>query len=284
MTVDDKSCMTDNWESLPVDRVCDQLCEQPQLIDSCPDAVWLKFRLGHWAKLIRATSQRSAVVDKMKSLGVAERMISDWCCPHHWAEEYGSVFHVLAAASPKEQKIRHIAENSAMNPQWDSLGRGVRYHSDIPRHIQWLASMAADFAAMAAESAKTAPEYGYAEEYALIAEAANYEIQVLNGKVCPEVVKEKGQETSSGGNSRANGDKLWVWALDYEDINELERDFSVWCSQASAKARMEKEIRDLSDAFHGKIEREDDLHAVLDERFYWSIRKIKVHGDQDVDM
>ena len=36
--------------------------------------------------------------------------------------------------------------------------------------------MAADFAAMAAEAAKTAPEYGYAEEYALIAEAANYEI------------------------------------------------------------------------------------------------------------
>lgn len=99
-----------------------------------------------------------------------------------------------------------------------------------------------------------------------------------------EVVKEKGQETSSGGNSRANGDMLWVWALDYEDINELERGFSVWCSQTSAKARMEKEIRDLSDTFHGKIEREDDLHAVLDERFYWSIRKIKVHGDQDVDM
>ena len=47
---------------------------------------------------------------------------------------------------------------------------------------------------------------------------------------------------------------------------------------------MEKEIRDLSDTFSGKIEREDDLHAVLDERFYWSIRKIKVHGDQDVDM
>ena len=66
-----------------------------------------------------------------------------------------------------------------MNPQWDSLGRGVRYHSDILRHIQWLASMAADFAAMAAEAAKTAPEYGYAEEYALIAEAANYEIQIL---------------------------------------------------------------------------------------------------------
>ena len=266
-------CMTDNWESLPVDRGCDQLCEQPQLIDSCPDAVWLKFRLGHWAKLIRETSQRSAVVDKMKSLGVANRMISDWCCPHHWAEEYGSVFHVLAAATPKEQKIRCIAENSAMNPRWDSLGRGGRYHADILRHIQWLASMAADFAAMSAEASTSAPEY--AEEYALIAQAAEYEISVLMPEHCKK---------SSGGNSHANGDILWVWALDYEDMNELERGFSVWCSQTSAKARMEKEIRDLSDTFHGKIEREDDLHAVLDERFYWSIRKIKVHGDQDVDM
>lgn len=86
------------------------------------------------------------------------------------------------------------------------------------------------------------------------------------------------------GNSRADGNVLWVWALDFEDINELERGFSVWHSQASAKARMEKEIRDLSGGSGSQIEREDDLHAVLEERFYWSIRKIKVHGDQDVDM
>ena len=96
--------------------------------------------------------------------------------------------------------------------------------------------------------------------------------------------EEKVNKKSGDGNPRADGDMLWVWALDYEDINELERDFSVWSSQASAQARMEKEIRDLSDTFSGKIVREDDLHAVLDERFYWSIRKIKVHGDQDVDM
>jgi hypothetical protein len=38
---------------------------------------------------------------------------------------------------------------------------------------------------MAAEAAKTVPECGYAEEHALIAEAANYEIQVLNGEACP---------------------------------------------------------------------------------------------------
>jgi len=96
--------------------------------------------------------------------------------------------------------------------------------------------------------------------------------------------EEKVNKESGDGNSRADGDMLWVWALDYEDINELERDFSVWSSLASAQARMDKEIRDLSDTFTGKIEREDDLHAILDERFYWSIRKIKVHGDQDVDM
>ena len=85
------------------------------------------------------------------------------------------------------------------------------------------------------------------------------------------------------GRTGTNVEPMWVWALDSEDINELERDFSVWCSQESAQARMEKEIRDLSDK-DSKIEREDDLHAVLDERFYWSIRKIKVHGDQDIDM
>jgi hypothetical protein len=56
---------------------------------------------------------------------------------------------------------------------------------DIPKHIQWLAALEADFAAMAAEAAKTVPECGYAEEYALIAEAANYEIQVLNGEARP---------------------------------------------------------------------------------------------------
>ena len=101
-------------------------------------------------------------------------------------------------------------------------------------------------------------------------------------------VKEAKKSRASGkktavGKTGTNAKPMWVWALDSEDINELERDFSVWCSQKSAQARMEKEIRDLSDT-DSKIEREDDLHAVLDERFYWSIRKIKVHGDQDIDM
>ena len=89
---------------------------------------------------------------------------------------------------------------------------------------------------------------------------------------------------SAAKKSNASDKTLWVWALDYEDINELERCFSVWSSLANARARMEKEIRDLSDTFSGEVERKDDLHAVLDERFYWAIRKIKVHSDQDVGM
>lgn len=99
-----------------------------------------------------------------------------------------------------------------------------------------------------------------------------------------EAKEENVNKKLGDGNSRADGNVLWVWALDFEDINELDRGFSVWNSLEIAQARMEKEIRDLSGTFPGKIEREDDLHAVLDERFYWSIRKIKVHGDQDVDM
>ena len=92
-----------------------------------------------------------------------------------------------------------------------------------------------------------------------------------------------GKKTAPGKNG-ANVKPMWVWALDFEDINELERGFSVWHSPTSAKARMEKEIRDLSGGSGSQIEREDDLHAVLKERFYWSIRKIKVHDDQDIDM
>ena len=67
----------------PIDRVCDLLRDHPQLVASCPDTVWCKFRLGHWAKLIREPNKNSschaiasnegrlAVVDKMKELGVA---------------------------------------------------------------------------------------------------------------------------------------------------------------------------------------------------------------------
>lgn len=67
----------------------------------------------------------------------------------------------------------------AMNPQGEVNGR---YHSDIPKHIQWLAALAADFAAMSAEAAVSTPEY--AEEYSLIAQAAAYETGVLMPEHC----------------------------------------------------------------------------------------------------
>ncbi len=197
---DYKSWSASEWEEFPIDRVCDLLREHPQLIASCPDSVWRKFRLGHWAKLIReqtlgsdhpviATHEgRWAVVNKMKELGVAVGVAGsndavvvggfEWCCLFHWANEYGSVFLRHASAVPKEDKIKRIAENSAMNPYGDINGR---YHSDIPKHIQWLAAMAADFAAMSAEAAVSAPEY--AEEYSFIAQAAAYEVSVLMPEV-----------------------------------------------------------------------------------------------------
>ena len=54
-----------------------------------------------------------------------------------------------------------------MNPHGGFLGHGSRFDSDIPKHIQWLAAMAA----------VSAPEY--AEEYSLIAQAAAYETREL---------------------------------------------------------------------------------------------------------
>lgn len=59
---------------------------------------------------------------------------------------------------------------------------GGRYHSDVLKHVQWLAMMAADFAKMAAESAKSMPESGHAEKYAIIAEAAEYEVRMVIAK------------------------------------------------------------------------------------------------------
>lgn len=212
---DYKNWSVKEWESFPIDRVCDLLREQPQLVPSCPDSVWRNFKLGHWAKLIREPSNnpnypvisshegRLAVVDKMKELGVAVRVTGsndavvvegfEWCCLFHWAEEYGSVFHRFAAAIPKAERVKYIAENSAMNPQSGFLGRGGRFASDITKHIQWLAALAADFAAMAAEAAVSAPEY--AEEYSIIAQAAAYETRVL----MPEVQKRLAMDSTSHG-------------------------------------------------------------------------------------
>ena len=53
----------------------------------------------------------------------------------------------------------------------------IHYHSEISEHIRWLKALAADFAAMAAEASNSVPED--AEEYALIAEAANHEIRCI---------------------------------------------------------------------------------------------------------
>ena len=71
------------WEVRPFDRVCDLLQVHLQLITSCPDTMWRKFRLGRWAMLIRERNQNSnctviasheggwGVVNKIKELGVA---------------------------------------------------------------------------------------------------------------------------------------------------------------------------------------------------------------------
>jgi hypothetical protein len=141
----------------------------------------------------------------MKKLGVAVGVAGsndavvvggfEWCCLFHWAEEYGSVFHRFAAAIPKEEKMKYIVGESAMNPQGGARGHGSSYCSDMPKHIQWLAAMAADFAAMAVEAAVSAPEY--AEEYSLIAQAAAYETSVL----ITEVQKSLPMESTSNGSA-----------------------------------------------------------------------------------
>lgn len=161
------------WDSFTLDDWCDWLCEHPQLKDHCPDAVFRRFGLGHWAKLISKSGH--AFAEKMAELRITDR-ISDWCCADHWAEEYATLFVRLAAATPHEEKIRRIAEESAINPDYDVVGghRRVMYHGDKLKHIQWLASVAADCAQMAQQA-----DESHAEEYALIAEAANYEIQLL---------------------------------------------------------------------------------------------------------
>ena len=177
----------DKWDEFPVDRICDLMCPHPGLLMTCPSKVLLNFRLGHWAKLYRELGKRGmgeVVTDKMRKLGVAAEVTHGnekgvmiggfkWCCPHHWAEDYGTVFHRFREYMPREMKIRYIAENSSMNLHRE----GVIYHSEISEHIRWLKALAADFTAMATEASKSVPQD--AEEYALIAEAANYEISCI---------------------------------------------------------------------------------------------------------
>ena len=177
----------DKWNRFPVESAYDLLLHHPQLGRFCPDDVWCKFKFVHWARLIRESGERGLFVDKMKELSLDKRL-ADFCCLDHWAEEYCSFFkrprHRAAATQmgvfSHEETVQWIAENSAINPYCELGSRSSRFRSDIPKHIQWLSSVAADCAAAAKLAAvPTCPRQDRAEEYALIAEAANYEIQVL---------------------------------------------------------------------------------------------------------
>ena len=185
----DLASRCDKWDRFPVESAYDLLLQHPQLSRFCPDDVWHKFKLVHWARLIQESGERGIFVDKMKELSL-DKSIADFCCPDHWAKEYCSFFkrprrRIAAAAAREgapshEETVRWISENSAMNPHGKA---GSRFCSDITKHIQWLATVAAD----CAEAAKLAatpvcPRQDRAKEYALIAEAANYEIQGLMSK------------------------------------------------------------------------------------------------------
>ena len=76
--------------------------------------------------------------------------------------------------------------------------------------------------------------------------------------------------------SNTSDKPMWVWMLSWEDINELETSVSLYRTEAKAKAAMEEDIRDLADE-DSEIEREDALHATLDDRFTWAISKAEVH-------
>lgn len=201
----------DKWELFPIDRVCDLLLAYPQLITACPDMVLRRFGLGHWAKLIREPNQNSdcpvianhegrwAAVNKMKELGVAVKVAGsndrivvggfEWCCLFHWAHAYGSVFNIRGRrraaaeaakghATTEEDRVKYIAENSAINPNGDYGGPQGSDNLGHIRHMQWLAAMVADFAAMSKAAAISAPEY--AKDYSMIAQAAAYEANVLS--------------------------------------------------------------------------------------------------------
>lgn len=179
-----------NVKQLSLGEWVSRLREDPALADRCDK--WDEFRLVHWAKLIHGHYD---FVVKMKELGKEKLIGEGWCCPNHWAEEYCSFFVRCAAASSREEKIRRIAEESAMNPE---KSHHYTLPGDVVKRIQWLASVAADFAREAeiaasevaaraeaiasekdGETSTSIPSAWDAEEYALIAEAANYAIQML---------------------------------------------------------------------------------------------------------
>ena len=84
---------------------------------------------------------------------------------------------------------------------------------------------------------------------------------------------------SAAKKSSASDKPLWVWKLSWEDMNELETCVALYRDEARAKAAMEEDIRRLAyEGYEGSnLEREDDLHATLDDRFTWAITKVEVH-------
>ena len=160
------------WNRLPIDWVCDLLRAHPQLSGYCPKEIWLQFGRVHWAKLICADF---FFTDKMKALG-RDSLVTGWCCLSHWAKAYQSFY--------REKTVECIAENSAMNPEYDHTLCCNKSCVDTVSHIQWLATVAADFAeaaALAADPARPSPRD--AETYALIAQAAHWQIRVLSGRL-----------------------------------------------------------------------------------------------------
>jgi len=178
----------DKWDQIKIDDLCDLLGRHSQLTAYCPDSVLRKFKRGHWARLV--ASDGSIFSTKLEEFGLADEMKGDWCCVHHWAEDYCTLFRVRnAAASPRPHKVARIAELSAMNRQSEVSTLSFPYRNDPVRHLQWLAAVAQDFSDMAALAA-SANDVQRAEEYALIAEAASY-ASTSNGSGCIHSPMEK---------------------------------------------------------------------------------------------
>ena len=91
-----------------------------------------------------------------------------------------------------------------------------------------------------------------------------------------ETQKKATSKKSAAKKSNASDKPMWVWKLSWEDINELETSVSLYSTEAKAKAAMEEDIRNLADE-DSEIERQDALHATLDDRFTWAISKAEVH-------
>lgn len=177
------------WNQFGVDSLCKLLREHPQLSAYCPDKVWRKFKLIHWAILIREPGVTPTAcrtfIEKMSGLG-KDKIIADWCCPYHWAKEYYSIirrcYAIWYETSPSHERemAKRLAESSAMNPYGTIDSQYCRFGSNIGRHIQWLASVADDCnEAAELENEAACPDLKTAEMYALIADAARHEIRVL---------------------------------------------------------------------------------------------------------